>query len=920
MYEVIRYSQFMPRSQNHYRKELTSLPIILGSRGATLLMRAWLFVVLLPIANVCRADETPAASPPPAPQFERDIHPLLKTYCWKCHGGEGYAAELDFRSLPLILKGGKNGKVIEPGSAEMSLLYQKLAAKQMPPGDALKPTDAHLSTIKAWIDGGAPGRYAGGPLTDAEDPPLSADDRNWWAFRKPIRPEPPSVKHADRVRTPIDAFVLARLEAKGLTSSPDADRAALLRRVYFDLVGLPPPPEEIDRFLADTATDAYDRLIDRLLDSPHYGERWGRHWLDAAGYVDTIGSDNDAAIIKPRDGAWRYRDYVVSAFNSDKPYDRFLLEQLAGDELVDWRNAEKFTPEIKELLVATGFLRSAADNTIENELNTADIRHQILYDTMQTFSTNVLGLTIHCAQCHSHKFDPLAQADFYRLLAIFTPAFNVQNWKKVDERFLPDVSPLERQEIERHNAEIDKQTADLNRQIAEIRNPVRQKLFDGKLALLPEAIRQDTRTAVETPAEKRNEVQKYLADKLGPQLVVKPEEIAAALDEAGKAAISQREREIAALGGSRKSYGKIQAMWDVGPAPAAYLYRRGGYEFPGAAVTPGFPVVLTIQVPAPLLSSGTTGVTSGYRTALAKWLAQPDHPLTSRVIVNRVWQHYFGRGIVSTPDNFGRSGAAPTHPELLDWLATEFVRSGWKFKSLHRLILKSTAYRQSSRNAALATTTPATGEQPAIDPAAVDPENALLWRMPLRRLESEIIRDAALAVSGKLDRSMGGPPVPVKPLPDGMVIVETQNLPAGTTSFRRSLYLVSRRNYQPTELSVFDQPLIATNCVRRTSAAVALQSLTMLNGQFITEQAEHFAKRVIAAAGTDELKRIELAFKLALGRDPSHDELALSRLLLAKQFQRLLDQPGTTPAQADEQALVHVCHMLLNTNEFLYVP
>jgi len=867
-------------------------------------MHAAVFLVLLSIANISRGEETAAASPP-APQFERDIHPLLKTYCWKCHGGEGYEAELDFRSLPLLLKGGKNGKVLEPGSAEKSKLYQKLVAKEMPPGNALKPTDAHVATIKAWIDGGAAGRYVGGPLSEAEDPPLTDEDRSWWAFRKPVRHEQPAVKDGNRVRTPIDAFLLARLEAKGLTFSPDADRAVLLRRVYFDLLGLPPSPEEIDAFLLDKADDAYDRLIDRLLDSPHYGERWGRHWLDAAGYVDTIGSDNDAAIIKPRDGAWRYRDYVVSAFNSDKPYDRFLLEQLAGDELVDWRNADKFTSETKELLVATGFLRSAADNTIENELNTADIRHQILYDTVQTFSTNVLGLTIHCAQCHSHKFDPIAQADFYRLAGIFTPALNVQHWIKVDERFLPDVSPREKQQIDKYNADVEQQIAELNRQLTEIRNPVRQKLFDGKLSQIPEAIRQDTRTAIETPADKRSEVQKFLADKLGPQLAVNPAEIAAALNDAGKAAVAQREGQIAALNGTRKSYGKIQALWDVAAAPAAYLYRRGGYEFPGAAVSPGLPVVLTAQVPAPPLSAAATGVTSGYRTALARWLAQPDHPLTSRVIVNRVWQQYFGRGIVSTPENFGRSGAAPTHPELLDWLATEFVGREWKFKSLHRLILKSTVYRQSSQYGS---------------PATIDPDNTLLWRMPLRRLESEIIRDAALAVSGKLDRSVGGPAVPVKPLPDGMVVVETQNLPPGTTPFRRTLYLVSRRNYHPTELSVFDQPLIATNCVRRTSAAVALQSLTMLNGQFITEQAEHFAKRVIAAAGTDELKRIDLAFKLALARSPTPDEVALTRLLLAKQFQRLLEQPATTPAQADEQAFVHACHMLLNTNEFLYVP
>ncbi|MBI3865951.1 MAG: DUF1553 domain-containing protein [Planctomycetia bacterium] len=885
----------------------------IGSARLAMMGTVVLLIVALGWCEVIgiRADETAGTDAAKIPQFEKDVHPLLKTYCWRCHGGEGYAAELDLRSLPLILKGGKNGKILEPSSAEKSLLYKKLAAKEMPPGNALKPTDAHLATIKAWIDGGAPARYTGGELTEDEDPPLTDSDRNWWAFRKPAHPEPPAVQHADRVRTPVDAFLLARLESKGLSFAPDADRTSLVRRAFLDLTGLPPGPDDIDRFLADPSPDAWEKLIDQLLESPHYGERWGRHWLDAAGYVDTVGSDNDATIIKPRDGAWLYRDYVVKAFNSDKPYDRFLLEQLAGDELVDWRQAGEFSPEMKELLVATGFLRPAADNTGENELNTADIRHQILYDTLQTVSTNVLGLTIHCAQCHSHKFDPIAQADFYRLMAVFAPAYNVQNWKKVDERFLADVSPIQKQEIDKRNAEIEKEIGEYNKQIAAIRDPVRQKLFEAKLAQIPEAIRQDTRTAIETPADKRNEVQKYLADKLGALVAVRPEDVAAALEPAAKSQIAEHESKIGSLNGGRRSYGKIQALWDVGPAPTAYLYRRGGYEFPGAPVKPGFPAVLVAHVPAPPIEPGAGGATSGHRTAFARWLTNAEHPLTPRVIVNRVWQHYFGRGIVVTPDNFGRSGAAPTHPELLDWLATEFVRSGWKFKSLHRLIVRSTAYRQASR---------VEPGDPATSGASIDPDNLLLWRMPLRRLESEIIRDSILAVSGKLDRATGGPAVPIKPLPDGMVVIETQNLPPGANPFRRSLYLVSRRNYQPTELSVFDQPLVATNCTRRTSAAVALQSLAMLNGTFATEQADQFAKRVIATAGGDELKRIDLAFKLALSRPPGSEELDKSRLLLARQFQRSLSQPNTKPAEADEQALAHLCHMLLNTNEFLYIP
>ena len=851
---------------------------------------------------------------------------------------------MDLRSLPLIRKGSKRGGVLEPGSAERSLLYQKLAAKEMPPGDALKPTDAHIATIKTWIDAGAPARYQGGPLGEDELPALTDGDRQWWAFRKPVRPAIPMIHNVDRVRTPIDAFLLARLEDKGLSFADEADKFTLVRRVTLDLTGLPPSIDEIDRFVNDSSPDAWERLVDRLLDSPHYGERWGRHWLDAAGYVDVIGTDNDAAIIELRDGIWKYRDYVVSALNSDMPYDRFLLEQLAGDELVDWRNAPQFTPEIKSLLTATGFLRQAADTTYAPELNTADIRHQVLYDTLQTFSTNVLGLTLHCAQCHSHKFDPLAQADYYKLLAIFAPAYNVQNWKQSKERFLPDVSPAEQQTIDRHNAEIDRQVGELNRQLSETRQLVKNILLKTRLDNLPEAIRSDALAAVETPADKRSDVQKYLADKFTAQLTIKAEEIAAALDDPTRQRLAQAEQQMASLHSTRQSYGKIQATWDVAPAPASYLYRRGGYETPGAAVEPGFPAILGFpaiptEPSAPLSSAplrlslvGQT-MTSGYRTALARWLVQPEHPLTARVIVNRIWQQYFGRGIVGTPDNFGRSGALPTHPELLDWLAIEFIRSGWRFKAFHRLILTSTAYRQASTGLREPPKSPGHDRPLDLiskpdDPAAAplrradesDPENLLLWRMPLRRLESEIIRDSLLAVSGRLDGRVGGPPVPVKPLPDGMVLVETQNLPAGTSPFCRSLYLVSRRNYQPTELSVFDQPIVAINCTRRTSAAVALQSLTMLNGQFATDQAEQFARRVIATAGADESRRIDLAFRLALSRPPTPAERQLSRELLLKQSLRKRALPDTSDEQAHDQALFHLCHMLLNTSEFLYVP
>jgi hypothetical protein len=880
----------------------------------------------------CVAGDEPAAivnaADPPKPlRFEVDVVPILRAYCWKCHGGEGRAAGLDMRSLPLLLAGGKSGPAIVRGSAANSRLVQRLAAGQMPPGNELKPTEAHLATLRAWLDSGAAAMYEGGALTQAEAPQIQPKDREWWAFRKPIRSAVPTVQHQDRVRKPIDAFLLRRLEEKGLSFSPDADRLTLVRRVALDLIGLPPSPQEVDAFLSDTSPDAYHNLIERLLASPHYGERWGRHWLDAAGYVDTVGSDNDAGIIEERERIWKYRDYVIRSFNHDKPFDRFLLEQLAGDELVDWRNATEFTPEIKDLLIATGFLRQAADVTYAPELNTADIRHQVLYDTVQIIAGNVLGLTVHCAQCHTHKFDPIPHADYYRLAAFFAPAYDAQNWKHSKERFLFDVAAPEKLSIDTHNAEVDRQVAELQKQVAAIRAPFEQKLFDAKLATIPEAVRADTKAALDTPADKRNDVQKYLAEKLGPLLKVMPAEVEQALDDAARQKTSESNKRIAELNGTKRSYDKIQVLWDLGPPPRNYLYRRGDYQTPGAEVSPGVPAVLDDPAQPFVLPTPPAGSpTNGYRTALARWLTRPDHPLTARVFVNRVWQQYFGRGIVATPDNFGASGAEPSHPELLDWLATEFVANGWSVKELHRLIVQSTAYRQASRVESREVRVESKAESPAshLSPLdsrlTLDPDNVLLWRMPLRRLESEIVRDNILAVSGALDRTPGGPPIPLKSNPDGSVEIDAAKLPTPTSLFRRSLYLFSRRNYQLTELNVFDQPVVAHNCTRRTSTAVVLQSLAMLNGPFIFTQAERFADRVKQTAGADVARRIETAFRLSLCRPPNSDEVSASREFLIRQATRYEAQKKLTPEQAADAALTNLCQMLLNTNEFLYVP
>jgi hypothetical protein len=839
------------------------------------------------------------------PQFEKDVLPVLAARCLRCHGETRPKAGLDLRTRAGMLRGGESGPALVPGASARSLVFEMIRKGEMPRGKDGKLTAEEVALVKAWIDGGAPAAQAGG-APEAVGRVANEEDRQFWAFRRPVRPPVPRVRHADRVRTPIDAFVLAKLEAKGLTLSPDAGRAALLRRVSFDLIGLPPSPEEVNAFLADTRPDAYERLVERLLSSPQYGERWGRHWLDAAGYADSIGGDNDPGQVFPRDGMWRYRDYVVRALNEDRPFDRFLTEQLAGDEMDDWRSAPRLTPAMREHLVATGFLRTSVDHTFEQELNRPFERYQVLYDTIENLSSNLLGLTVACARCHDHKFDPIAQAEYYRLLAVLKPVYNPEKWVQPQNRHLDDVSPREKEAILRHNGAIDRQVAERNRQIAAVRRPYEKKLFETKLAALPEAIRADTAAALQTPAGKRNAVQKYLAEKLGPALVVSPEEVARSLNVAERGEVDALGREVTTLNGRRLSFGKIQAAWEAdGDAPPpTFVFRRGNLTTPGAEVQPGVFAVLTDPRRPTLIPAADAGAkTSGRRSAFARWLTRPDHPLTARVFVNRVWQHHFGEGIVATSDNFGRLGARPTHPELLDWLATEFVRGGWKVKGLHRLIVTSSVYRQSSL--------------PLPDAAAVDPGNRLLWRMRLRQLESEAVRDAVLAVSGRLDRAVGGAPVPVEPRPDGMVVVPDKGLPTPTAPWRRSLYLFARRNYNLTLLNVFDQPVMATNCTRRVHAAVPLQSLTLLNDVFLLEQADCFAARVAAAADAEQ-GRVEAAFRLAFARGPTPAEVAASAALLKKLRERYAGKK-LPPAAAERKALARLCHMLLCANEFLYV-
>ena len=830
--------------------------------------------------------------------FNATARPLLIAKCGACHTGGKAMAGLDVSTLESIIKGSANGPVIQEGAADKSILIRRVANQSMPPKGAGKPlTEEELGSLRRWVDSTRfPTREAyveRTTFTKMEAPDLPESAREWWSFQTPVKKPTPAVKSKARVRTAIDSFVLARLEAKGLSLSPDAANLTLIRRAYTDLTGLPPTPQQVDEFVADTKPGAYERLIDKLLESPHYGERWGRFWLDAAGYSDAAGFDNCFPAVEVFDSMWRYRDYVVNSFNTDKPYNRFLLEQLAGDELHDWRNAKSYSPEMKESLIATGYLRSVYDRTDADIVNLVGERYDVLFDLMEKVSTGVLGLTVNCARCHSHKYDPIPQRDYYRIQSIFMPAFNPMNWKQPKDRWLPDVSKAEEAGINEHNGEIDRQIAELQKQVDKIRKPAQEKLFATKLAALPEAIRADVRLAVEAEEAARSDVRKYLAAKFAKQLTVTADEIDAALKEDDRVYAKKLDGQMKTFATYKRHFEKIQALWEIGPPPVARLLQRGAVESPGPRVTPGVLTVLTRNGDLPKAANVAPG-TSGQRLAFAQWLTQKDHPLTARVFVNRIWMHHFGRGIVETPENFGKMGAAPTHPELLDWLSVDFMENGWKLKRLHKMIMTSSVYRQQS--------------QVREDAARIDPENKLLWRKELMRLDAEAVRDSVLAVSGKLDGTLGGPPVKLKVRPDGLqeLIADERNpYPA----YRRSLYIMQRRNYPHQFLQAFDFPTVQINCIRRSTSATPLQSLALMNDEFMLEHAANVAALA---------KTVDSAYRLVLGRQPDASERELAAAHLAKQKQTYLIA-NAKPEIAESRSMASLCHMLMSSNEFLYV-
>jgi hypothetical protein len=780
-----------------------------------------------------------AAQADDAPSFERDARPVFKEYCFDCHGGgEKVEANLDLRLRRFIVRGGDSGPAITPGNAADSLLLARAKAGEMPPGEKKVPPE-RLAALERWIAAGAP-TVRDEPETLPTGIDITPEERAFWAFQPIHRAEPPQLAgvvhdeaslaeqpQADIVRTPIDAFVLAKLREKGLRFAPDADRPTLIRRASFDLIGLPPTPQEIADFLADTSDQAYERLLDRLLSSPHYGERWGRHWLDLAGYADSEGNGGDDT---PRPYAYKYRDYVLRSFNQDKPFDRFVIEQLAGDDLVPqpWSN---LAPEQIETLAATGLLLTAADPTASGG-DAAEGANQMLADTLKIVGSSLLGLTVGCAQCHDHRYDPIPQTDYYRLRAVFEPALDPAHWRRPSQRLLSLYTDEQRAKAASVDAEANTLQEVYNAKQAKFVSEALEK----ELEKFPEDQRGKLRDAYNAPADKRSEEQKQLLA-ANPKVNISPG-VLYQYNQAAADELKADQAKIAAKRAEKPVEDFVSLASELpGTPPATHVFYRGDYRQPKQEVPPGDLTIAAAGGPRLEISGDDPQLpTSGRRLALAKHLMNGKHPLTGRVLVNRIWLNHFGRGLVDTAGDFGMLGNRPTHPELLDWLADEFARQGWSLKGMQKLIMLSTAFRQSS-----VAQPPASG---AVDPRAVDGDNSFHWHYPVRRLEAEILRDRILAASGQLNREQFGPAVPVVDDFVGQVVVKDE-LP------RRSVYLEVRRSKPVSFLSTFDAPVMTLNCERRVPSTGAPQSLMLMNSEFVLKQARLFAERARSETPAD---------------------------------------------------------------------
>ncbi len=743
--------------------------------------------------------------------YEQHIRPIFRQHCFDCHGAEEEKeGQLDLRLVRFMTQGGESGAAFVAGQPDESLLIQRVRVGEMPPGEA-KVTAEELATLEKWI---ADGAKTARPEPESIGPGLGVtpEERAFWSFLPIKRPDIPAFDDEARVRTPIDALLLQEMQPHNLAFSADATQQTLMLRAYFDLTGLPPTPAEAERFLSDSSPEAYEQLIDELLLSPHYGERWGRHWLDIAGYADSEGgTDADAE----RPWAWRYRDYVVHSFNADKPFDQFIIEQLAGDELAGPQNGD-LTDEQIELLTATGFLRTAADGT-GSGANNPEGQNQVIADTIKIISTSLLGLSVGCAQCHDHRYDPIPQTDYFAIRATLEPALDWQSWKTPPQRQVSLYTAADHALAAEIEAEAQKVVAERT----EKQTQFMAEALAKELGKYEEPLRTELRTAYETPAAERTDEQKALLKEY-PSVNISPG-VLYQYNQAAADELKKFDAQIAEIQAKKPPHEYLRALVEpANHAPVTKLFHRGDYRSPKFDVEPASLTVTAPENERPIFSADDTELPStGRRLAFAKWLTNGRHPLVARTIVNRVWLHHFGRGLVGTPSDFGKLGTPPSHPELLDWLADEFMASGWRLSHLHKLIMTSTVYRQSSVK------TPPLAE--------LDPENRYYTRKPLIRLEAEALRDRMLATTGRLDRTLFGKPLPIKEDDAGQVIVDENQL-------RRSLYIQQSRSRPVALMQAFDAPVMQINCEQRQSSTVATQSLMLMNGSFVLAQAGHLAE------------------------------------------------------------------------------
>jgi hypothetical protein len=773
-----------------------------------------------------------------APLFETDVRPILREYCLDCHGATDHPeGSLDLRLVRFMVTGGDAGAAIVPGDADNSHLLDRIVSGEMPPGEG-KVAAEKVAIIRDWINAGAPTKRPE-PEMIAAGIPITEEERAYWAYQPVQAPAAVGSDAPDeRIRTPLDAIIAAAMP-KGLSFSPDADRRTQIQRVFYSLIGLPPTVEEMQHWLEKPDTDWYEQLVDTLLRSPHYGERWARHWLDAAGYADSDGStlaDSDRA------WAWRFRDYVIRAFNDDKPFDRFIIEQLAGDELAGPAQGD-WTAEQIELLTATGFLRMAADGTGSGD-NSPEARNKTIADTMQIVGSTLLASSLHCAQCHDHRYDPISHRDYFAIRAVFEPALDWQQWKTPGERLVSLTTAAERQLSAEIEAEAQRIAAERNAK----QDEYMKQALEQELGKYEEPLRTQLRDAYQTAADKRTDEQKMLLDK-HPSVNISPGVLYQYLPQAAEE-LKGFDARIGEVRAKKPAETFVHALVEpAGHLPTTRLFHRGDHNQPTEEIKPaGLSVTAAEGAQLEFPSDDPTLPTSGRRLAFARWLTDREnpHPLFTRAVVNRVWLHHFGRGIVGTPGDFGRLGSEPTHPKVLDLLADYWIANGWSLKQLHRLILTSTVFRQASVR------------EPERE--AIDPDNFYYWRKPLLRMDAEVLRDSILAISGELNAELFGPPIPIQEDETGQVSIDPGQP-------RRSVYARWRRTQPVAMLQSFDAPVMSINCDVRPMSTVATQSLMMMNGEFALTQAQKIAKRAVSLAGS--LPQGNVAMELSLPSAPA---------------------------------------------------